>query len=885
MRRIIIASILSILTLLLSLQAKAQVMMSGTVVEKGSKAAVADANIIFQNPKGKRTYGFASTDVQGKYHFECQTDSDSLLVTVTGFNLKKHSRVVAAASDRIDFIVEYHPLHINEVVFKSEPVKRKADTVIYYVNSYLDSLVDRSIGDVLKKMPGIDVSGSGQISYNNQPINRFYIEGLDMMGGRYGVAVNNVRAEDIASVEVLENHQPIKALKGFEYSPDAAINLRLKSKAKGSLIANVLLGAGWLPWLWNGELAMMYFTGKWQTMMTYKTNNSGEDVTSELESLYDNFTKEGSELAVHTPSTPDTDRERYMNNSTHALSVSNIFKLDKESDNTLNVNAMYLHDRQKYNAASLTTYYLPDTEVLEVNETTAATESTDEAEVKVKYNLNKAKLYLNEQIAFGMKWDDNSGDVLNGTERVDQFFTMRQMRLQNNLGFTKVFGDDIRLSFNSRINAADLPSDLRVTPVLYPELFGYESQEAIQEMSNRKFRSSNTVSIIKPFTKVGIDLQASVGFSNDLQTMKSNLYNPFSIGNVPDSLCNHITYQRYDLRGKLAMSYRYREFHMSIGTSPTYSHLTTDDHIQNRIRSKDRVFFNPYINIDWKISPNLSVLANGGITGNLGSGSNVYSGYIMTDYRQVGSRDGDIAESMEQNYTGEVRYADALKSIFSSVRIGYWRRNSNMMYGTQYTGSLSRIQAYEIDNLSDGWEVSGKIEKRFNGLSTTVGIPLGISQSNMEVLRQGQVMNTRTRDIPLGLEISSRLNANIFLDYYSRYVRSSSEIENSKETLSPINALHQELGLSFIFFRKLSLNIDGEHYFNDAIYSGSRNIFFLDAALKYKARKIEYILEGRNLLNTWTYNHSSYNDITSYKYSYTLRPVSVMFKIRFSLGA
>ncbi len=166
MRRIIIASILCILTLLLSLQAKAQVMMSGTVVEKGSKAAVADANIIFQNPEGKRTYGFASTDVQGKYHFECQTDSDSLLVTVTGFNLKKHSRVVAAASDRIDFIVEYHPLHINEVVFKSEPVKRKADTVIYYVNSYLDSLVDRSIGDVLKKMPGIDVSGSGQISYN-----------------------------------------------------------------------------------------------------------------------------------------------------------------------------------------------------------------------------------------------------------------------------------------------------------------------------------------------------------------------------------------------------------------------------------------------------------------------------------------------------------------------------------------------------------------------------------------------------------------------------------------------------------------------------------------------------------------------------------------------
>ena len=48
------------------------------------------------------------------------------------------------------------------------------------------------------------------------------------MGGRYGVAVNNVRAKDISRVEVLENHQPIKALKDVEFSPDAAINLRLK---------------------------------------------------------------------------------------------------------------------------------------------------------------------------------------------------------------------------------------------------------------------------------------------------------------------------------------------------------------------------------------------------------------------------------------------------------------------------------------------------------------------------------------------------------------------------------------------------------------------------------------------------------------------------------
>ena len=60
MKRIIIASILCILTLLLTLKAEAQVMMSRTIVEKGSKAAVADANVIFQNSEGNNWEGYSS---------------------------------------------------------------------------------------------------------------------------------------------------------------------------------------------------------------------------------------------------------------------------------------------------------------------------------------------------------------------------------------------------------------------------------------------------------------------------------------------------------------------------------------------------------------------------------------------------------------------------------------------------------------------------------------------------------------------------------------------------------------------------------------------------------------------------------------------------------
>lgn len=873
--------------------ALAQTTICGSVLYAESDKPVADANVIFQTSDGKKVLGFDVTGEDGKFLFEYKGQADSIRITVTGFNLKNTYRVVPLPAGAVVFHVEFMETVLNEVVVRPEPVWRRGDTLKYIVEAYSDSLVDRSIGDVLKKMPGIDVSESGQIRYNNRPINKFYIEGLDLMGGRYGVAVNNVRARDIVRVEVMENHQPIKMMQDLEYSPDAAINLRLKNRARGSIISTVQLGAGYGPWLWNGELALMCFTGRWQTMTTYKTNNAGQDVVSELESFYDYFDKEDSPLSVLKPVTPDTDRERYMDNNTHAVSINNIFKLSKDLDHTLNLNAVYSHDRQKFNSNSLTTYYLPGETSLEIDETTSAVETADEMEVNIRYNRNDKNVYLGERLAFGAKWDDSNGRVLSGTETVNQDSGMRQLRLQNDLRFTKVLNGGIRMDITSRVNAADLPSNLRVTPVLYPEIFGYDAPEALQDMSNRKLRTDSKVSVIKTFAKAGIDLNASLGVSTDLQEMKSGLYEPgmFSAEGkiIPDSLRNDIDCRRVDVRADIGMTYRHRSINITAGISPVYSNVFSDDHISGYGRCKDKMFLNPHMRLAWKITPNLGFMASGSVTGNLGAASNIYSGYIMTDYRSIGSRDGKIAERCNQAYSAELSYGNAILSLFGSVRADYRRNNSNQMYGTEYLGSLGRVQTYGIENTSQGWGTEGKIEKRFNAISTGVGINAGYRSSMMDILRQGVIMNAATWSLPLGLEISSRLAANTSLEYNARYVRSGSEISGGggnggMDALEPINALHQKLGFNFILFKRLTFNICGEHYFNDAISTGSRNILFLDASLKYKGKVFEYILEGTNLLNTGAYNHSSYLDSSSYKYSYILRPVSVMFKVRFSLG-
>lgn len=68
-----------------------------------------------------------------------------------------------------------------------------------------------SIVDVISKMPGLEVKQDGRISFEGRPFNKFYIEGMDLMGSKYAQASENMSADMISSVQVIQHHQPIKS--------------------------------------------------------------------------------------------------------------------------------------------------------------------------------------------------------------------------------------------------------------------------------------------------------------------------------------------------------------------------------------------------------------------------------------------------------------------------------------------------------------------------------------------------------------------------------------------------------------------------------------------------------------------------------------------------
>ena len=95
------------------------------------------------------------------------------------------------------------------------------------------------------------------------------------------MATENINVKDLAAVDVMDNHQPIKALEDISFSQNPAINIRLKQDAKTRWAGTMKVGAGTSPFLWNDELFAMRLTHKMQTLNSYKTNNIGTDVTKD----------------------------------------------------------------------------------------------------------------------------------------------------------------------------------------------------------------------------------------------------------------------------------------------------------------------------------------------------------------------------------------------------------------------------------------------------------------------------------------------------------------------------------------------------------------------------------------------------------------------------
>ena len=183
----------------------------GKVTDATKHTPLQGASVTLCKADGKSILAFAITDEDGTFHLNA--DSTKAIQAVIRFSCLGYASVtrpVQPQDKTYRIALQPKEIQIKEVIVKAPKIRAQGDTIIYNVARFSKE-GDRTIGDILKKLPGIQVADDGKISYQGTPINKFYIEGKDLLGGKYGIATNSISNQDVNSVEVMENHQPIKA--------------------------------------------------------------------------------------------------------------------------------------------------------------------------------------------------------------------------------------------------------------------------------------------------------------------------------------------------------------------------------------------------------------------------------------------------------------------------------------------------------------------------------------------------------------------------------------------------------------------------------------------------------------------------------------------------
>jgi Outer membrane protein beta-barrel family/Carboxypeptidase regulatory-like domain len=134
---------------------------------------------------------------------------------------------------------------LTEVFIKAvkPAVSIKNDTVIYNAQAF-QTHPYASIEDLLKKLPGISVDGSGNIFFQNKKVNRIYIDGKEILFNDLSTLTRNLRADMVMQIEAFTIADPGPALPGLDDEKPRAINLRLKNDKKRGLLGNGQLASG-----------------------------------------------------------------------------------------------------------------------------------------------------------------------------------------------------------------------------------------------------------------------------------------------------------------------------------------------------------------------------------------------------------------------------------------------------------------------------------------------------------------------------------------------------------------------------------------------------------------------------------------------------------------
>ncbi len=828
---------------------------TGKVVSLDGGKPVKAATVLLIGTGGKTILKSSRTD--GKGHFSVAVPegktAERLIFSCVGYDRDtvfirnfRNGQTVRLAEKAVN---------IKEVTVKVERIRTAGDTLDYLVGSFKQKQ-DRSIADVIKKMPGLQVNGDGTIEYQGRRINKFYIEGSDLLGNKYSQASENIAADKVKKVQVLQNHQPVKMLRDITFSQQAALNIVLKDEAKNvwQEVFDVGSGSalqGGAEWLRDMKLTAMMFSGKMQSISMYKNNNTGKDIMKEVEdkAMFENGAPVESGLLDNISiASPNLDANRSTFNDSHSFATNWLFKTSK--DNNLRLQLSGLSDKTVMNAET-ETYYTNIADGTVITEDVDADRRRGELSGELLYEVNNSRMLFTNKLKGYIDFNRGRGTSWLNGKKVRENVKPRKRYVSDKFEISRRLSKGKLLSLNGYFSYNNLPGslllsdDTRQTLDLQSMYWGAETY-----FGHRLGR---------------IDIRYTLDTKGKTQRLETE--NSGYAGT--DTYTENIT--------RLTPSARYRKGIFDVSLKVPLAWMARSFRGENRS--------------DYFAAPDLSLVLTPDAYWNISMSyafnrspsdlASITDAPVFTSYINMTQGTGTFNDTRNHNVNVSFDYKNAVKGLFLWLTASLTENKDNILYESSVVDGVYRSKATDRRSDSRGLSLMGRVTKSFRWAKLSTGLWAFYTRNDYDMLLADETTPFRMHNLRLMYTLSMQPASWFSFEENSSYsiIKQENRADRSLDVPSVSSFTHYLK----LFFMPGSWQIE---WSNEVYHSSDKSVsfnYFADLSVSYRRKTYELGLSLNNIFGNKRYERRVISDSYRMYNVNRLRPREILARVAFSL--
>lgn len=889
-----------------------QITLKG-VVKDANGNPLEMANVIAMNTEDNSLEGYSITNVKGHYKIKISKPGTiQLKVSYLGFDSQNKVLVIGEKETIKNFTLTESSNDLDAVEITYEmPVTIKGDTIVYNADSFTSGK-EKKLGDVLKKLPGVEVNDDGEIEVEGKAVSKIMVEGKDFFDGDTKLAVKNIPADAIKKIEVLKNYNEVSQMRGLgDDSDNIAINIKLKNGKKNFWFGEVTagIGEGDDKTRYLAHPKLFYYSPKKSVNIITDINNIGELPFTfrdyfKFSGGFKNLMKRSGGLNISSNSlgfsflknnkAKEIDTKFAAVNFSQAinskLSVSG-FAIFSDTNTEMQTNTLRTNTFTEINdedvVETIETDEVVDDKTKQGNTLGLLKLSTmykPNVNFQLDYDVVFKKSNLNETNSVNSFSDLTGANTIVSNKDEEPFSVNQNANIYYTLDEKNIFsfsGQFLYEKNNPLYNS--LNTDQRF--LLLPTIDEGDDEFDISQNKTLTTRKIDATVDYYYILNNKSNLNFTLGSTYSSQHLDSNIFqtlNDNSINNLTDvGLQNDVDFNFTDLFLGLHYKLQTGKFIITPGVS-LHQYTSKTEQLNNTIKKTPTKLL-PDFNLKINLKQSESIDLKYGITTSFTDINNLAEGVLYNSYNSITTGNSQLENALYHNYS--LRYFNFNSFSFTNIHasISYNKKYDVIKNATLPMG-IDRINSVlNLNDPEDTFSTRASISKRYGKFKLSLSGNYSLSNSIRLTtdLDSDEIVAEKTKSSSTGYKTSVGTNFKTWPNFEVGFRSSLSEFEGNK-TRTNVPFANVEIG----FLKNFILVADYKYNSFKNKSNGIENTYdFLNADLYYQKEgsSWEFKASAINLLNVKSISEDVFSVYSRSTSEYVVQPRYLMFTVKYNL--